>query len=245
MFELMGLPLDQKITVNRFLNRLLGLPLSDQERLFSAFARFMHNELRVANDTTVANVGRKTRSGQTVALPGNDSSFVTPFSIVDGTSWSDILAMQDRHPRCTFAQQKTSKRLVCAFPHATRTDMVRLVRPNTPASARAEYITQSAFENKYKLLSNADAKRQWKMDQPESYPAYLISGGVLPIWSLLENAIRRDGGRALEVSRVQDHIGILLSERMLRTLSANLGHPISGPIRLDVARVRLDEDDDD
>ena len=244
LFARMQLPLDNKLKVNKMLNRMLGLPVADQTRLFGLFTQLLQREIQAATDVSVTTIaGRKMKAGDAVNIPGFEETFVVPHSIADGVPWGDVAALVEGNVACTLAQQVISKRLVCAYPVPRRDDVLRILRPTTAAGAAPEYVKKSVFVERYKKMEVTQFKKLWKEARPTPWSGFMICGAVLPIWGSIESALRSGGVLAVNPTRVGNRIGVIMTQPMLTHLCGRIGASSTGVNK--TVPLEWDDDDDD
>lgn len=213
--------------VPRFLNRVLSLPVAEQNALFDRFVALFSGAIETAKrqgtfDDGVADLkgAIAIREIKRELVPTSDPEVKTwhvAFEVDEPThpvSWADVLqrrsfAQLDRKARQPgFFKQAKSGHVVLMASSGTRSDpksgrswnTVSLVRPN----GSHEYLSEEDFDQKYQPVAEATA-REWWEEKLKSVPkihtreVHLIAGALLNVWGNIEKA----GAAGMNVLRVQ------------------------------------------
>jgi hypothetical protein len=256
--------------VSKFLNRLLGLKVLNQNMMFAYFCECLSVIISIAKKEGRFNEGVTDIRGQSIEMVGSPKEVFMDYKlshvptihthvVVDrGVSWEKALQLYDQHIAdhqplvatesasaggsgqggcrgsgfyCSKREQYHRHLYLLALQKENSTHLFNITRPNTGRSLFEE--TKADLLSKYVLVSSDKAEKGWKSQYEMTekhciHGAYcknrescligsrlthihLLSGGILPLLSLLESTLTRHANtmalskeaRSLRVVRVR------------------------------------------
>jgi len=186
-----------RYNVNKFLNRLLGLPVQSQNALFEFFSSVFRWVVFTAKSTGKLEPAIESISGESVECDGEPevihkevhSLALTvhyTLKVDSGLSWDSAIAYLQETIRSSaikstaqggasgFWQQTRSSRVVLAVQVSGGTGtqasrLFRVLRPNLHTSVKPQYIRFKQLSDRYRIVvSDEEAYRLWKDEYEES-----------------------------------------------------------------------------
>jgi len=255
VFDRMVLDPAQKNTVNRFLNRLLLVPIAEQRRLYDVFFRLVQQQVTEARHTEDHDIGvseiatRRFKAGAPQAVEGHPGVSLVPHWIREGTDWSEVEDMMASRGAVVL-RHRTTRRVVLAWREEGAADW-SVVRPSTHLSDAAFCLPARTADADYERVEEVRvAEALWKRNYPTARSIFLLCGALLPLWTTLETFSRSHGRSGPSIRRIGARIGIVLTPEEATALCAQLGgdgaasNPMSAHVPGD-SDDEYDEADDD
>ena len=212
---------DDLPTIQRFLNRLLALPIAAQNTLFGVFERILSDRTEAARLAGTLDEGSEVLQGDSLVVTSDDllttdaaTGAETRLVQIDRECHTRAIclaaALASAEPEAFLARQRETRRvrlLTEISPHFSEDGTVRR-RFSVVGPEERSWIYERTAEQHYTPCSRESAETAWSAEV-ESIPAtradtvILLTGLLLPLWKNLPSdrqtvyRVRTDDGRTL------------------------------------------------
>ncbi len=222
-----GALLEELPPIQRFLNRVLALPIALQNAVFSALMEKINLALARARDAGRLDVGLETLRGDRITAgaaqelrccetTGAITSLV-PVKVEQRRSYLSAAAVLEQHPSLTPMQNTASGAVALVSPRPRQVfDEAggvgferRIIRPTGSGFIEEQQLTRSNWED----VDSAAFRKLWdaqvaELPEMEVTELHLLTGLILPIWKQIP-------GQNTRIYRVQPESGPALLGRAL------------------------------
>ena len=220
LFKSMNISLSVTTSADKFFNRLLGLRVHDQERLFRMFYDIWTREDSKCRYTKLEcsiPIDCLCESGE-VQRFGQSNTYMKPYSIQQGVFWRDINADLDSGSGVLVFHKEDD---TIAFAYNCTDDggdHMRILRPGTLPSTEPETHTPAEFNNIYRIAEETEGcEKKWREGMGAADNTVMIFGEVLHMWSAIRKAMT-DSQSVARPTRIGNHIGFNLNLKMFKAL---------------------------